>query len=53
MSASVDSSMATDLLHTGVPLLPRVNLLPAEIGEASRFRRIKVGLGGGPRRPNP
>ena len=29
------------------PLLPRVNLLPPEIAEAARFRRIQVGLGGG------
>ena len=32
---------------TGHPVLPRVNLLPPEIGEAARFRRIQLGLGGG------
>jgi Tfp pilus assembly protein PilN len=32
---------------TGHPPLPRVNLLPPEIGEAVRFRRIQLGLGGG------
>ena len=32
---------------TGHPVLPRVNLLPPEIGEAVRFRRIQMGLGGG------
>ena len=32
---------------TGHPVLPRVNLLPPEIGEAVRFRRIQIGLGGG------
>jgi hypothetical protein len=32
---------------TGHPVLPRVNLLPPEIGEAVRFRRIQLGSGGG------
>ncbi len=32
---------------TGLPPLPRVNLLPPEIGERVRFRRIQYGLGGG------
>lgn len=32
---------------TGLPTLPRVNLLPPEIGERVRFRRIQYGLGGG------
>ena len=32
---------------TGHPVLPRGNLLPPEIGEAVRFRRIQMGLGGG------
>jgi Tfp pilus assembly protein PilN len=32
---------------TGHPILPKVNLLPPEIGERARFRRIQVGLGGG------
>ena len=32
---------------TGLVTLPRVNLLPPEIAEATRFRRIQMGLGGG------
>ena len=32
---------------TGLPVLPRVNLLPPEIAETARFRRITYGLGGG------
>ena len=32
---------------TGHPILPKVNLLPPEIGEAVRFRKITYGLGGG------
>jgi len=32
---------------TGLPVLPRVNLLPPEIGERVRIRRIQYGLGGG------
>lgn len=32
---------------TGLPALPRVNLLPPEIAEGARFRRIQYGLGGG------
>jgi len=32
---------------SGLPLLPRVNLLPPEIAERTRFRRIQYGLGGG------
>ena len=32
---------------TGLPVLPRVNLLPPEIAESARFRRISYGLGGG------
>jgi hypothetical protein len=32
---------------SGLPVLPRVNLLPPEIGERIRFRRIQYGLGGG------
>ena len=31
----------------GLPVLPRVNLLPPEIAETIRFRRIQYGLGGG------
>ena len=32
---------------TGHPILPKVNLLPPEIAESARFRRIQLGLGGG------
>jgi Tfp pilus assembly protein PilN len=32
---------------TGHPVLPRVNLLPPEIAERARFRRIQLALGGG------
>jgi Tfp pilus assembly protein PilN len=32
---------------TGLPVLPRVNLLPPEIAETVRFRKIQYGLGGG------
>lgn len=32
---------------SGLPTLPRVNLLPPEIAERVRFRRIQYGLGGG------
>lgn len=45
MSERQDSTAAP--VGTGHPVLPRVNLLPPEIAEAARFRRIKVGLGGG------
>jgi Tfp pilus assembly protein PilN len=32
---------------TGVVVLPKVNLLPPEIAEGARFRRIQLALGGG------
>ena len=32
---------------TALPILPRVNLLPPEIAENIRFRRIQLGLAGG------
>lgn len=32
---------------TGLVALPKVNLLPPEIGEAARFRRVQAGLAGG------
>ena len=32
---------------TGVVVLPKVNLLPPEIAERARFRRVQLGLGGG------
>jgi Tfp pilus assembly protein PilN len=41
---SVLSSETGALVHTGYATLPRVNLLPPEIGEARRFRRIQYGL---------
>ena len=31
----------------GHPVLPKVNLLPPEIAQAARFRRIQLALGGG------
>ena len=34
-------------LGTGLVTLPRVNLLPPEIGERKRFRRVQVALGAG------
>jgi Tfp pilus assembly protein PilN len=30
----------------GVPLMPRVNLMPPEIAEAARFRRFQLAMGG-------
>jgi Tfp pilus assembly protein PilN len=35
------------LVGTGLATLPRVNLLPPEIGERRRFRKIQYGLGAG------
>jgi len=32
---------------SGLPVLPRVNLVPPEIAERATFRRIQYGLGGG------
>ena len=32
---------------TGVVALPKVNLLPPEIAESARFRKVQMGLGGG------
>ena len=34
------------LVRTDLAALPRVNLLPPEIAEAQRFRRVQLGLGG-------
>jgi Tfp pilus assembly protein PilN len=31
---------------TGVPVMPRVNLMPPEIAEAARFRRFQFAMGG-------
>jgi Tfp pilus assembly protein PilN len=44
---SVLSTATEQLLDTGYAVLPRVNLLPPEIEEGRRFRRIQYGLGGG------
>ena len=44
---SLLTSQTESLVSTGFGTLPRVNLLPPEIGEARRFRRIQYGLGGG------
>ena len=35
----------TRLVGTGAALLPRVNLLPPEIGEKRAFRKVQIGLG--------
>ena len=32
---------------TGLVALPKVNLLPPEIAETARFRKVQMGLGGG------
>jgi Tfp pilus assembly protein PilN len=44
---SVLSTASEQLLDTGYTVLPRVNLLPPEIEEGRRFRRIQYGLAGG------
>lgn len=44
---SVLSSGISSVVDTGYDALPRVNLLPPEIGESRRFRRIQYGLAGG------
>ena len=44
---SVLSLSTEELLGTGHAVLPRVNLLPPEIAERRRFRRIQYGLGAG------
>jgi hypothetical protein len=31
---------------TGVPVMPRVNLMPPEIAEAAKFRRFQLAMGG-------
>lgn len=40
-------SKDTAPVGTGHPVLPRVNLLPPEIAERARAKRIQAGLGGG------
>lgn len=44
---SVLTTQNEQLVGTGLTSLPRVNLLPPEIEELRRFRRIQIGLGGG------
>lgn len=40
-------SQTAQPVGTGVVALPRVNLLPPEIAEQARFRKVQLGLGGG------
>jgi len=47
MSILSDLKTTDAPVGTGHPVLPRVNLLPPEIPERARFRRIQMGLGGG------
>lgn len=48
MSILSDHLRSTDApVGTGHPVLPRVNLLPPEIAEQARFRRVQAGLGAG------
>ncbi len=48
MSILSDMQQATaQPVGTGLVALPKVNLLPPEIGEAARFRRVQLALGGG------
>ena len=48
MSVLSDMQQATaQPVGTGVVALPKVNLLPPEIAEAARFRKVQFGLGGG------
>ena len=44
---SEHQEQTTAPVGTGHPVLPRVNLLPPEIAQAARFRRIQLGIGGG------
>jgi len=46
MSAMSDMVAETRLLDAGAATLPRVNLLPPEIAEAARFRKIQAALAG-------
>jgi Tfp pilus assembly protein PilN len=41
------TALDTTVLLPGPPPLPRVNLLPPEIAERARFRRVQAGLGAG------
>ena len=47
MSAVSFETSNAPLLGEGLVTLPRVNLLPPEIGERRNFRRIQYGLGAG------
>ena len=47
MSILSDLKTTDTPVGTGHPVLPRVNLLPPEIGERARFRKVQMGLGGG------
>jgi Tfp pilus assembly protein PilN len=44
---SILTTSTEQLAGTGLATLPRVNLLPPEIGERRRFRRVQYGLGTG------
>ena len=44
---SILTTSEPQLVGTGLATLPRVNLLPPEIAERRRFRRIQYGLGAG------
>jgi Tfp pilus assembly protein PilN len=43
----LSDSMTQPLIGTGLATLPRVNLLPPEIEDRRRFRRVQYGLGAG------
>ena len=47
MSVLEETLTSSDLLGTGHPVTPRVNLLPPEIALQRRFRQVQYGLGGG------
>ena len=46
MSLHQTTETAAPTRPATAPALPRVNLLPAEIQEAARFRRVQIGLAG-------
>lgn len=47
MSVLDEALTSTDLLISGRPMTPRVNLLPPEIAQQRRFRQVQTALGGG------
>lgn len=47
LSTEAQAVAAPHLAGSGLAALPRINLLPPEIGERRRFRRIQYGLGAG------